>query len=203
VLIRWDVAVAITTGFIVVILISFCGRCHHLLRFPDADTADDYAAFAAGWLSLSWYYYCMPTACCIAVLIPARCCCCHHHQLIAALVTIWLIVPIFPWALKRTMSNSYWQSVARPIAEVIARAIAISIGNSSFKSDEAAGHRIITIVLKEPITWTFPEAFAKAVAWTFPEAGPKKPSHRTLQEPSQEPLQVPSHVCISKPFRSP
>jgi len=133
VLIWWDVAVAITTGVIVVILISFCSWCHCLLCFPDAETADDYAAFAAGWLSLSWYYYCMPTACCIAVLIPARCCCCHHHQLIAALVTIWLIVPIFPWALERTMSNSYWWSVARPIAEVIARAITISIGNSSFK----------------------------------------------------------------------
>jgi len=89
----------------------------------------------------------------------------------------------------------------RPIAEVIAEPSHIPSVIPPLQSAESAGHRIAAIALKESITWTFTEAFAKAIAWTFPEVAPKKPSQRTLQESSQEPPQEPSHVHILNPFQ--
>ncbi len=185
VLIVWDVAVAITTGWLLPFWFSFPVAVTARYASPSLKSQDDCCNCRPLIVAILILFIivCWLTACCAAVLILTLTrCCCHHRQLIAAIISFWSIVATFPGVLARTISDSYGQPLTRAVAEVIARVLVNAISTSSFKSSAAAVHRTTTIVLKEPVTWTFPEAVAKAVAGIFPEAVPKKLSHRTCMK---------------------
>jgi len=72
----------------------------------------------------------------------------------------------FPRSSWKNISDSYWQTIVRPITEDIETAIANSIGNSCFKSITAAIHRTTKIALKDSNILSYARMLGLAIAKT-------------------------------------